>query len=154
MNSNRCHTCNSAFVICHDVFGRAYCYDHARKWIGHVGAVVGCGDVSRWCEHGGLAGPAAVVVADEERTDSAGAEAPVQDQAVEAGSGSRLMEGNRMLVLSRRKGEQIVIGDSIVVEVTRIKGSVVRLAVHAPKDVRILRSEPERKDDTTTTRTR
>lgn len=154
MNGIRCHTCNSALVICTDVFGRGYCYDHARKWIEHIGSVVGCGDVSRWCEHGGLAGPVATVVTDEERTDSAAAEAVAKDQAAEARSGSRLMEGNRMLVLSRKKGEQIVIGDNVVVEVTEIKGSRVKLAIHAPKTVRLLRSELERKDDTTTTGTR
>lgn len=151
MTTHRCHTCNSGLVICTDVFARHYCYEHARKWIEHIGAVVGCGDVSRWCEHGGLAGPVATVVTDEERTDSAAAEAVAQDQAADAGSGTRLMEGTTMLVLSRRKGEQIVIGDDVVVEVTRIKGSVVQLAVHAPKDVRILRSELERHDDTNTT---
>lgn len=151
MTTHRCHTCNSGLVICTDVFARSYCYEHARKWIEHIGAVVGCGDVSRWCEHGGLAGPVATVVTDEERTDSAAAEAVAKDQAADAGSGTRLMEGTTMLVLSRRKGEQIVIGDNVVVEVTKIKGSVVQLAVHAPKDVRILRSELERKDDTNTT---
>jgi carbon storage regulator len=46
-----------------------------------------------------------------------------------------------MLVLSRKPGERIVIGDNVTITVVAVKGSVVRLAVQAPDDVRILRSE-------------
>ncbi len=45
-----------------------------------------------------------------------------------------------MLVLSRKVGERILIGDDIEVVVTQIKGKVT-LGVTAPKDVRILRAE-------------
>ena len=46
-----------------------------------------------------------------------------------------------MLVLSRKVGEKIVIGDSIVVEVVKVKGNRVTLGLVAPADVTIMRSE-------------
>jgi carbon storage regulator len=46
-----------------------------------------------------------------------------------------------MLVLSRKTGERINIGDDIVVEVRRVAGNRVTLAVEAPRSVRILRGE-------------
>ncbi|MEM6328917.1 MAG: carbon storage regulator [Planctomycetota bacterium] len=46
-----------------------------------------------------------------------------------------------MLVLSRKTTERIQIGDDITVEVRRIAGNRVTLAVVAPRDVRILRGE-------------
>ena len=49
-----------------------------------------------------------------------------------------------MLVLSRRPGQEIVIGDSIRVAVTRVHGNYVSLGIEAPKDVRI--SRPDAKD--------
>lgn len=46
-----------------------------------------------------------------------------------------------MLVLSRRENESIVIGDGITVKVVEIRGNQVRLAIEAPKEVRVLRTE-------------
>ncbi len=46
-----------------------------------------------------------------------------------------------MLVLSRKKEEQIKIGPDITITVVRIKGQSVRLGIDAPGDVRILRAE-------------
>jgi carbon storage regulator len=46
-----------------------------------------------------------------------------------------------MLVLSRKTGEQIQIGNDITIEVRRVSGNRVALAVQAPRDVRILRGE-------------
>ncbi len=46
-----------------------------------------------------------------------------------------------MLVLSRREKEGIVIGDRITVKVVKIRGNQVRLAIEAPKEVRVLRTE-------------
>jgi Carbon storage regulator (could also regulate swarming and quorum sensing) len=48
-----------------------------------------------------------------------------------------------MLVLSRREGEKIIIGDSITITVVRMSGDKVRVGVEAPDDVLILRSELE-----------
>ena len=52
-----------------------------------------------------------------------------------------------MLVLTRKIGEQIRIGDNVTVRVLEVRGSQVRLGVDAPADVRIYREEiyhPER----------
>ncbi len=46
-----------------------------------------------------------------------------------------------MLVLSRKKGEEIIIGDNISIIVVDVKGGKVRLGVRAPRDVPIHRSE-------------
>lgn len=46
-----------------------------------------------------------------------------------------------MLVLSRKKEEEIRIGDEITIKVLSIKGGIVRLGLDAPKDVPIIRSE-------------
>lgn len=46
-----------------------------------------------------------------------------------------------MLVLSRRKDESLVIGDQIKVTVVEIRGNRVRLAIDAPSDVKVLRTE-------------
>jgi carbon storage regulator len=65
-----------------------------------------------------------------------------------AGSGFTLFEeGQRsseiMLVLSRKVGERIHVGDNIVLEIRRIAGNRVTVALEAPRDVRILRGELE-----------
>ena len=46
-----------------------------------------------------------------------------------------------MLILQRRAGESLVIGENITVSVLSVDGSRVRLAITAPEDVSILRSE-------------
>ena len=48
-----------------------------------------------------------------------------------------------MLVLSRKAGEQIVIGEGIVVVVKRITGHRVTLGIEAPSNVHIVRGELE-----------
>ena len=48
-----------------------------------------------------------------------------------------------MLVLSRREGERIRIGDSITVTVVRCAGDKVRVGIEAPPDMLILRGELE-----------
>lgn len=48
-----------------------------------------------------------------------------------------------MLVLSRKVGDSIRIGDNIEIVVNRISGNRVTIGVEAPKDVRILRGEVE-----------
>ncbi|TQE99087.1 MAG: carbon storage regulator [Spiribacter salinus] len=69
-----------------------------------------------------------------------------------------------MLILSRRAGETVLIGDRIRVTVTAIQGGQVRIGIDAPADVEIVRfelaipgrhkgtsvgDEPARHDDTT-----
>jgi carbon storage regulator len=46
-----------------------------------------------------------------------------------------------MLILSRKVGEKIVIGDGITVVVSRVSGDRVTLGLEAPPEVRILRGE-------------
>jgi carbon storage regulator len=46
-----------------------------------------------------------------------------------------------MLVLTRKEGERIQIGDKICVTVVRIVGGGVRLGVEAPPEVPVLRAE-------------
>jgi carbon storage regulator CsrA len=48
-----------------------------------------------------------------------------------------------MLVLSRKVDERIQIGDNITITVVQVRGNSVRIAIDAPKSVRILRSELE-----------
>ena len=46
-----------------------------------------------------------------------------------------------MLVLSRKKNEELVIGENIVVIVVDVRGGTVRLGINAPKSVSIHRQE-------------
>lgn len=46
-----------------------------------------------------------------------------------------------MLILTRRVGESLMIGDEINVTVLGIKGNQVRIGVNAPKDVAVHREE-------------
>jgi carbon storage regulator len=52
-----------------------------------------------------------------------------------------------MLVLSRKIGEKVVIGDGIVVVVKRILGQRVTFGIEAPDTVRIVRGELPRFDE-------
>ena len=46
-----------------------------------------------------------------------------------------------MLVLSRKPGERILIGDDIAVTIVRIGPNTVRLGIEAPRDKNIVREE-------------
>jgi carbon storage regulator len=47
----------------------------------------------------------------------------------------------RMLIIPRRKGESIVIGDDIVLVVVEIRGDKVRLGIDLPRDMSLHRKE-------------
>jgi carbon storage regulator len=46
-----------------------------------------------------------------------------------------------MLVLSRRVGESVTIGNDIVIKIVSVSGSQIRLGITAPREVRVLREE-------------
>lgn len=46
-----------------------------------------------------------------------------------------------MLILSRKAGEQIRIGDNITITVNRVVGDRVAVGIDAPREVKVLRSE-------------
>jgi len=46
-----------------------------------------------------------------------------------------------MLILTRRIGESVIIGDDVSIAVLGIKGSQVRLGIEAPKEVSVHREE-------------
>ncbi|GAA3335681.1 hypothetical protein GCM10020358_04920 [Amorphoplanes nipponensis] len=46
-----------------------------------------------------------------------------------------------MLVLTRRAGESVMIGDDVVVTVLEARGDVVRIGINAPRSVQVHREE-------------
>ncbi|XZE46189.1 carbon storage regulator [Pirellulaceae bacterium SH467] len=51
-----------------------------------------------------------------------------------------------MLVLSRKEGERIVIGENITLVISRISGNRVAIGIEAPKDVAVVRGELKESD--------
>ncbi len=49
--------------------------------------------------------------------------------------------GNTMLILSRRIGETIQLGDEVTVTVLSLKGNQVRIGINAPIDIEVHRQE-------------
>ena len=46
-----------------------------------------------------------------------------------------------MLVITRKKGEAILLGEDIEITIVKVEEGAVKLAISAPKDVTILRKE-------------
>ena len=46
-----------------------------------------------------------------------------------------------MLIVTRRAGEKIMLGDDIVVEVMEVTGSTVRIGIQAPRSIPVYREE-------------
>ncbi|WP_263431244.1 carbon storage regulator CsrA [Nocardioides sp. TRM66260-LWL] len=46
-----------------------------------------------------------------------------------------------MLVLSRRVGESVVIGDDVTITILEVRGDVVRVGIDAPRSVAVNRAE-------------
>ena len=49
-----------------------------------------------------------------------------------------------MLVLSRKVGERILVGDQITITVVRVTGGGVRLGIDAPSEMSVVREEVKR----------
>jgi carbon storage regulator len=52
-----------------------------------------------------------------------------------------------MLVLQRRVGERIRVGEDIEIKVIRIGPNTVRIGIEAPADVKIVRTEVEEREE-------
>jgi carbon storage regulator len=46
-----------------------------------------------------------------------------------------------MLILTRRVGEAVIVGDDVTVTIVGVKGHQIRIGISAPKDVSIHREE-------------
>ncbi|MBU3109067.1 carbon storage regulator CsrA [Clostridium gasigenes] len=46
-----------------------------------------------------------------------------------------------MLVITRKKGESVLIGDNIEITISKIDDGTVKIAIDAPREIRILRKE-------------
>jgi carbon storage regulator len=50
-------------------------------------------------------------------------------------------EENRMLIITRRPGEKIMLGDDVIIEVIEAGGSSVRIGIDAPRSIPVYRGE-------------
>ena len=56
-----------------------------------------------------------------------------------------------MLVLTRKVGESIKIGDDIYIRVVQVKGKQVRIGVEAPRETKVQREELNSQDESVST---
>lgn len=66
------------------------------------------------------------------------------------GAGRALQRTQVMLVLTRKEGESIVIGENIAVTIVSVRGERIRLGISAPRDLPVHRKEVAEKFDTAT----
>jgi len=59
----------------------------------------------------------------------------------EAAKNKGVTGGKEMLVLSRKPGERILIGDNVAVTIVRIGPNTVRLGIEAPRNMNVVREE-------------
>ena len=57
------------------------------------------------------------------------------------GHGSINQGSTIMLVLSRKEGERLVIGENITLVISKVVGNRVTIGIEAPKDVKVMRGE-------------
>jgi carbon storage regulator len=60
---------------------------------------------------------------------------------IHAAASAKLARSWIMLILTRRVGETVMIGNEVTVTVLGVKGNQVRIGVNAPKDVAVHREE-------------
>jgi carbon storage regulator len=60
---------------------------------------------------------------------------------IRRGIGNEILRSQSLLVLTRRIGETVTIGNDVTVTVLSVKGNQVRIGVNAPKDVPVHREE-------------
>lgn len=53
----------------------------------------------------------------------------------------KVLRGDWMLVLSRKVGETIWIGEDVEIVVTEVKGDQVKLGINAPRNIDVIRGE-------------
>jgi carbon storage regulator len=58
-----------------------------------------------------------------------------------------ITEDKAMLVLSRKPGEKLHIGDDITITVLEVRGRTMKLGIEAPREVRVRRSELTRREE-------
>lgn len=46
-----------------------------------------------------------------------------------------------MIVLGRKKGQSLLIGDDVKVTITKVRGKTVSIGVEAPRSIKVLREE-------------
>ena len=46
-----------------------------------------------------------------------------------------------MLVISRKKGESVLIGEDVEITIVKIENGTVKISINAPKEITILRTE-------------
>jgi len=68
-----------------------------------------------------------------------------QTQVVSESNNSITEKGSEMLVLSRKVGERIWIGDEIAITVVRLTSGGVRIGIEAPNELAVVREELKQK---------